>query len=387
VTSLRRTSPRVSCGPLALAVALTACGPEFTPSTLIDKHHLLSIQAEPPEIAPTPREGEAPVAPDRTRLTALVAHPAHLTEPGHTSTVIYLACTPDPTVPGASPCSEFANIREPSALFDRGSPADCEGAATGEPGQGKLGGLSLAGVEVCDAGGCHPYRWTDPADPSISFLLPSPSYVLPSELRLDTLPPGAPARRLGIVVTLLAIGIDARPEELLAGSSDPCSALASFSQNLETLMAERENTLASKSLRVRGPDAPDAPNQNPSIVGVADGDVPLAVPGAALTSVSPGAEAELLPLLPADADLPTYTKLDASGEVLETRQERWAYSWYATEGTLSNAHTTRADLVVRWKAEDQDGHPLPTGTRVRLYTVAHDLRGGASWVVRELEVR
>jgi hypothetical protein len=374
------TSPATSA--LALLgglLALGACDYDFVPVTKVDKLHLLAVRADPPEIAPLPASGVAQPgsSPDRATLTSLVADPRQVEDPARQSTVVYLACTPDPTNPAPSPCADFDLFRPESPAL-AGSLGGSNCAATGgEAGTGILGGVSFTGIEACDASGCRAATVTVGTD---TIALPAPRYILPAQLRLDALPPGMPARLLGVEVKLLALAIDARPEELApAPGEDPgCGAV----RLLSGLLAAREHVFANKSITVRGPEQTDAPNVNPVLAGIRSGANVLApADGAQLPAVTLGASAELVPFAdPGDVRVPptlmqAYTKRYADGSLWESAQEDWTYSWYSTAGEFADSRTREPDAAAAWSlpAEESDV------TRVRFWVVVRDLRGGTAF--------
>jgi len=401
-TSAMRTLATRHALPVGLLL-LAACTEQFEPGWKVDDLHLLALQAEPPEIAPAalPGEPDAPV-PDRARLTSLVAHPDHVAGAERRSTVLYFACTPIPGDPSASACSSFDALADPSGFGGEATP-DCgaggPGGAATELGTGVPGGISFSGIEECDHTGCRAARLRlDPSNPSVVIPLPAPEYVLPSALRFDHLQAGAPERATGVQVTVLALVLDAAPEELFAGATDLCTAMAGFGERLKTLMAERKNVTATKRITVRGPECADEPNRNPELPGVAWKDAELSAAGAeGPTEVKAGEALDLLPALPRDstgqalaqeAFLQPYTERDSAGVVLGEAREQWVYSWYVTGGELERDRTKKLDKVQLWTAPGgEGGDPVPANGRVRLYVVVRDLRGGIAWTAREVIVR
>lgn len=405
---------------LLLPLALTACGPDFKPASYVDKLRVLAVQADPPEIEPLPLDGSAPRMADRARLSSLVADPAGLGDPTRVITVVYLACTPDPLDPFGSSCTQVAALRDPSqlgSLFGSGAggpPGGAGGAGGGAGGAGGAGAptaippISLAGVEVCtQEAGCGPATiQLDPNDPASTIPLPPPTYTLPPQLRLDVLPDGVPSRITGLNVTLITIAIAASPAELLGGvdlTGDPSALQAELPARLFGLLETRENVLAIKRIKVRGPDDDDAPNVNPVLPGLTAGGAPLPAvltePLPEQASWVPGQVADLLPRLPAPAldeagaPLPqesifqSFTRRDVAGDALGVEQEEWLYSWFTTGGTLDKLRTRGAGELQAWLApRDLEDEPIPEGGRVFLYAVVRDLRGGVAWAKHEVRV-
>ena len=365
------------------AVALLgACSPDFAPASAIDKLHLLAVQAEPPEIAPSPEHGATADAPDRAHLSALVADPRHLADPTWRSSVVYLACTPRPDDSSTNPCLRFEALGDLAALIaESGAAAGACESLGAEFGTGVVGGVTFAGIEECDGSGCRP-----------PFGLPAPTYVLPPDLRLEGLPAGAGARANGVVVVVVALTLDAPPEDLLvAGLADPCVAAQQLLARLQ--QRSSEGLISIKRLTVRGPDATDEPNRNPAIPGItANG---TALPDPSLDYFAARSDVSLLPLLPVGADgeplpperfLQSYTKRDGSGLAIRIDTEQWVYSWYSTAGTLKELHTKKLDAAETWTAPGDAQHPIPTDGRLRLYAVVRDQRGGVAWTMRETRV-
>ncbi|MBI5547866.1 MAG: hypothetical protein HY901_28620 [Deltaproteobacteria bacterium] len=369
-----------SCATTLALLAATGCSPQFASPTLVEKLELLGLRSEPPEIAPAAMAGEPagawPRPPSRAALTSLVAQPANLIDPAHRLTVLYLACTPKLGDPSSLPCDSFDVLRDPGSLV-QGEGLSCSGSGSlPEPGVGVQGGVSFSGLEECDASGCH-------AAQVGGVTLPAPLYALPADLVLSALPVGTPARTLGIHVTVVAIAVDASPEELFAGN-DACQWLQSFPARLQEMLASRENVTATKRILVRGPDAEDEPNRNPSLPGVTRDGATL---GDAPAEVEAGAKVPLLPMAPADTDYQTYSKYEATGVKVETKRESWAWSWFTTAGEFEDAHTLKPDEVATWDVPlGTDVDPLPESGSARIYVVVRDLRGGMSWLVREAKL-
>ena len=365
---------------LAVFALLTACGPEFDPPSEVDKLRLLAIRADPPEIAAAGAAG----LPDRATLASLVADPAQFTDPAREATILHLACTPDPRDPSGVDCTAIETLRDPAKLAEL-----VAAGGTDSSGVGVVGGISLAGVEACDGmGPCRPATVTVGGAP---VTLPPPTYVIPAELDLASLPAGYAARINGVQVSVLSMLVAATPDELFAG--DPATA----GERLGTLLAERENVIAVKRIQVRGPEARDEPNVNPSVPGILDAGAPLPADPAAAASYAPGDEATLSPRPPPipvgedgtpleEAVYQRFTRTDQDGAVRDTMTEEWLYSWYGTAGSFSYDRTRR-DESCTWTAPDgSDDEPLPPDGRTLLFVVVRDARGGIDWAVREVRV-
>lgn len=91
---------------LVVAVTLSSgCGVQFSPETLVDTLRVLSLTAEPPEVAP----GEP------TTLGVLYADPSRVGEP---NTIIWVGCEPDPQDLGRSACNDASILVKPSLITD-----------------------------------------------------------------------------------------------------------------------------------------------------------------------------------------------------------------------------------------------------------------------------
>jgi hypothetical protein len=351
-----------------LALALAACTPDFDPASKLDGLRVLAVRAEPPEIAPAPADG-TPAAPDRAALTSLVLRSDFAADPARTTTVLYVACVPEPGDATPSPCVALASLRDPTALVAQAAQASCAPAIGDAPPP-----IAFAGVEACQAGACAPA--TLAGGPS----LPAPELILPPDHRagFDALPPGAPDRILGTQAVVLAFALDATPDELAAGADTACPTRA-VAAKLSALWGARGHVLSTKRVRIRGPEAPDAPNRNPVMEGIAAGGA--ALDPAITTTLAPGT-LSLTPVLPAGADAlhEPYTELDAAGAPLESTREDWITSWFSSAGELDELHT-RGATADEWTLY---GSP---GARALVAAVVRDLRGGVAWAVRDVRVR
>ncbi len=353
----------------AAALALAACTPEFDPASRIDGLRVLAVRADPPEIAPAPSSG-TPVAPDRASLTSFVVRGDFAANPTSETTVFYLACVPVPGDPTPSPCAALAGLRDPTVVLAEAAQASCGAGGGG----GTPPPIAFAGIEVCGAGGCGPAAIA-------AATLPTPEVAIPSGYGFDALPPGAAERIIGVEAAVLAFALDATPDELAAGMDEACP-LGSIASRVSQLWATREHVLATKRVQIRGPEAPDAPNRNPALDGIAAGGTPLAV---GPPSELPGGTVQLTPVLPGDADAlrETYTKLDAAGAAIETVREDWVYSWFSTAGELGELNT-RETASDPWIVSAAD--TAADGGRALVAAVLRDRRGGTAWSLREVVV-
>ena len=355
------------------ALALAACTPDFDPASKVDRLRVLAIRADPPEIEPPPAAGPA-AAPDRAALTSFVLRGDSTSDPGHRTTVLYLACTPAPGDPTSSPCAAYAGLRDPSALVAEAMRAGCGASGGGSP-----AAIGFAGIEVCQAGACGPATVSVGGAP---VALPPPELAIPPGYGFDGLPPGSPERILGVQAQVVAFALDATPEELAAGPGSGCP-YADIGERMAQLWPAREHVLATKTVRIRGPEALDPPNRNPAVDGIAAGGTPLAS-GSPVSSLSAGTW-QLRPVLSPEAVAlqETYTRLDAAGTPVERAPEEWVYSWFATAGEIHDLHT-REPKPDDWKVREGDAGA--SGARALVAAVVRDLRGGTAWVLREVVV-
>lgn len=86
-------------------VTLTGCGAQFTPETLIDSLRVLSITANPPEVAP----GET------SELAVAFSDPSRL---GLPNTIIWVGCEPDPLDLNRSACNDASILIRPTLITD-----------------------------------------------------------------------------------------------------------------------------------------------------------------------------------------------------------------------------------------------------------------------------
>lgn len=90
---------------LLAAVALTACGAQPMPETLVENLRVLSITSNPPEIHP----GES------ADLGILELDPSR---PGGKTTVVWVGCDPDPFGLGRSACNDTTALLQPTSFSD-----------------------------------------------------------------------------------------------------------------------------------------------------------------------------------------------------------------------------------------------------------------------------
>ena len=356
---------------LFAALALAACTPDFDPASKVDRLRVLAIRADPPEIEPA---AATAAAPDRAALTSFVLRPDFASDPGRQTTVVYLACTPTPGDPTPTPCAAFATLTDPTVLLAEAAKGACGSAGAGTP-----AAIGFAGIEVCRAGACAPAVVT--AGGTL-VALPPPELAIPPGYGFDALPRGAPDRILGVQAQVLAFALDATPEELVPSPGGSCPS-GDAAARLAQLWPEREHVLATKTVRIRGPEAPDPPNRNPAIDGIAAGGTRLES-GSPPTPLAPGTW-QLRPVLSPEAVAlqETYTRLDAAGAPVERAPEDWVYSWFATAGEIDHLHA-REPKPDDWTLRPEDA--AASGGRALVAAVVRDLRGGTAWVLREVAV-
>jgi hypothetical protein len=350
---------------IAAALALAACTPDFDPASKVDKLRVLAVRAEPPEIAPP---GD-PDAVHTAALTSLVVRADFETEPARTTAVVHVACIPTPGDPSPNRCLTFDTLRDATAPIRDAAPAACA-AAAGVP-------VVFAGVEACVAELCGPAVAVGSPMRAAEVAVPAGFDLAFDQLRARG---SAPELVLGVQAVVLAFAIDATPDELVAAGAGttPC-AEGDLAAGLATLWASRDHVLSTKQITIRGPDAPDAPNQNPAKPGIKaageelkpDSETPLR-----------GGTLALEPFFAGSADpLPeAYTKLDAAGVPIESTREDWVYSWFSTAGEIDELHT-RGTQTDDWIVGGASG-----GTPALVAAVVRDLRGGTAWAVRRVRV-
>lgn len=364
--------------PLSLAAlaALSGCTPDFDPASEVQGLRVLAVRAEPPEVAPAEVGG----APAEAALETLVAHPDLAADPSRRFTVLHLACTPTPGDPSPSPCTTLAALEDPSDLIAALDPAD---ACAAEP-AGRTGAVTFAGLAACGRDGCAPVSVRlDPADAGSAVALPAPVYRLPPGLGFDAYPAGAPERVLGLEVVDVALALDVDPDALAPATAvgDACAALVAVVTAFEESWQARPHVAALKRIRVRGPEARNAPNRNPVLAGITAGGAPLPAPGGTPAALAARAQVALLPALPGSYDelRERYVEVDAAGAPVGTRDEEWTFSWFGTTGELDDLHTRAPGEEQRFTAPAIAGRAL-------LWLVVRDLRGGVAWTAAEVEV-
>lgn len=86
-----------------VCVAVSGCGTQFKPETLVETLRVLAVQADPPEIRP----GET------SNLSILWGDPSR---PGGTTTIIWVGCDPDPQDLGRSACNDATILLKPTQI-------------------------------------------------------------------------------------------------------------------------------------------------------------------------------------------------------------------------------------------------------------------------------
>ncbi len=350
---------------LLAALALAACSPDFDPASKIDKLRVLAVKAEPPEIAP----GAS------AKLETLVVRADFASDPTRTTTLVYLACLPAPGDLVPTPCVALASLADPTAALAAAAEASC----SAPPAQGSVPPVAFAGAEECGPKGaaCTPVQLAGTPLP--------PALAVPASYGFDAPPPTGSAeqlrqdRILGVQAVVLVFALEATADEIFAGATGPCplaSAAASFSSLWSS--PEREHVLSVKRVLIRGPEAPDAPNLNPSFDGISAGGADLAA--ASATSL-PARDVDLAPIGVEASLVQPYTELDAAGAPIQTKTEEWVYSWFSTAGEMEDLHTRAPDPLERWKLTSSDAAPALVAAVVR------DLRGGVAWQVREVALQ
>src|SRR5512133_2336569 len=231
--------------PAAAVLALAACSPEFDPASRIEKLRVLAIRAEPPEIDPA----------GASALTSLVLRADEDGQaPAQTTTVVHLACVPDPREPARpSPCTAFAILQDPAAAVADLARRSCDPGAL--PDGFRWAPVALAGIEQCVSASCGPVAAGGAALYPPRLAVP-PAFDFPEAVAGAPVPP---ERLLGVQAVVLAFAFDATPDELFAGVGTACPS-GDVATNLASLWRTREHVLSTKRVAIRGPDSADAPN-------------------------------------------------------------------------------------------------------------------------------
>lgn len=358
---------------LPLLLLLAACGPDFQPSSSVQKLRLLAVQAEPPEIGPA----GAPGVPEAARIASLVADPAQLADPAageedrRVAWVFHFACTPDPSwdeesgEPPPANCTSYASLASAGAFFtgqEGGGGRDCTAVAPGC--------VNFIGLERCEHGGS-----CTPAGTLAGLPVPAPAYALPQGLSFEG--------RYGEVV-VVSLAVSASEKELVSGQPP----LGGIGPILQDDPGQERHMIAVKRIAVRGATAEDAPNLNPGIAGILArgeplGPEPAEFPLAGKLELLPrpvaGCSGESCPLVQ------DYTRYDSEGRPLERRREAWLYAWYVTSGKMRRRSLPGADEVQVWygpRSPDGMADPAAPGEPGEpgiMYLVVRDRRGGVAW--------
>lgn len=88
---------------LLCVLALSGCGVEFTPETLVDSLRIMAVTSDPPEVRP----GEG------STLSVLYGDPTRVGQP---TTVIWVGCEPDPLDLNRNACNDASLLIKPSTI-------------------------------------------------------------------------------------------------------------------------------------------------------------------------------------------------------------------------------------------------------------------------------
>jgi hypothetical protein len=215
--------------------------------------------------------------------------------------------------------------------------------------------------------------------------LPAPDYDCPGDAGIPLPPAGPQMARLDlndpryrlVAAQLAAIqgGADGGPDGGLAGaSSGGIPVLLGLDATAPSPTDGGQQLLRAFTtvpLRLADPNLPI--NHNPQLTALQSNGAPLAASGS--STVRAGAIVTLLPIPAPDAK-----------EMTPAGPERLTYSFYATQGSLSALRSTDTTATgqpgiasVDWTAPALPGH-------VRIWVVVRDGRGGAGWLVRDVQV-
>lgn len=368
---------------LAALLALAGCSPQFDGPEKVKGLRILAVKAEPPEIGAT-GEGSGSTWPEPgAGIEALIGHPAFAAGDDDVHAVLlHLACTPTPGDPVGTICTQMSALSEPSQLLQLASFAT---ACSDPPHAGVVNAVTFSGLEACNRGGCAPLSVrSNPADPSSAASFDAPTYQLPADFSLSALAAGHTQRVLGTDVVVLSLAVEAAAEDVApAAAVDPgCETLLpAVLQRFAEQWPLRSHVASLKWIHVRGPDMPadSDPNENPQVAGISLGGTTLPLLGAEPQPAVAGQTKDLLPVLPGAFDdlRQTYQRFDTNAVHVDTREEDWAYSWFATAGEIDKSHTTRWD--------EKNPYQLKSG-RAMIWLVVRDLRGGETWTAGEVQV-
>ncbi len=378
---------------LAALLALSACAPDFAGPEKVTALRVLAVKAEPPEIGAGGDNARSaadwPAA--FTTLDALIGHPDFAADDRtDRAVVLHLACTPAPGSALGTICTQTSALSEPSALRLDLSTA-CP--ATGAKHLGVVGGITIAGLQSCNRSGCHSLAVRSDANDPGSLVDFGPSdYQLPTDAATDSflgeLPEGNRQRLLGTDAVVLSFAIEVGPEDSLSPAAPvPATCGALLPQIVDWFGLHwpvRPHVASLKWIHVRGPEMPPQfpPNANPQLsgIGVPAGDG-TADANPLPTSLAAGKQLDLLPVLPPpgfDGLRQDYQRFDTDGNLVDTRKEEWAYSWFTTRGDLDQSHTTS------W---DERNAFTPKAGAAMLWLVVRDLRGGEVWTAAPVQAQ
>ncbi|MBL8955174.1 MAG: hypothetical protein JNK82_30635 [Myxococcaceae bacterium] len=290
-----------------------ACDTPWKPPTVIEGLRVIGVRAEPPEVKP----GET------SSLEALVLDP---TRPGEATTMVWLACEPDPYGAGRGACNDLASIGDQNALIDS---------------------MNLPeGVKLIGLGN-------------------RASFSTPANL-FDVLEPGDDRRLKGTVATIASLAV---------GADVPLTAPPQELQKVLEKVQSKEISSVLTLFRVRVSENAPA-NVNPVIDEfVIDGEK---LPRGATVMIHPYVD-HVLDLEAHDAEV--FDEILPTGEV-EQREERLVASWYSNVGRFNpDRAALGSDVKVKFTGPGdlRNNDEVPMNRRGTFWGVLRDSRGGQVW--------
>lgn len=307
----------------ALLLVLGACGEDVAPASYVDKFRILSVTATPPDIKPD----------ETTVLRALAVDPSR---PGKPSTLIWLACDPDPLDLRRSSCSDVSTLSDPGAFTP--------------PEGGDLSNTELPpGVRAIGFG-------------------PFAAYRAPAET-FNQLDAADPRRIQGAVAQVLVIAIAA---ELPPNPNQ---------EQRDALFAKvRSKEIASQLVifRIRVTEDPQR-NSNPVLSELKVEDE--ALPEGATVRLRKDRDTKL-ELVAAEDQFEEYDQETPSG--LEHKREQLIAALYSTTGRfLYERLEVGSGTEEAFQAPDgEKNNPVPEDGRGVMWVVLRDTRGGQSFIER-----
>lgn len=333
----------------ALLLALAACNePDTAPQTQVDRLRVLSVRADPPEIAPGQATTLAPLvgAPGIDQMGDATAPQTVCLRGGQPSwdrlasggcaagaieapiVRLWFSCEPTPETVSNNPCTSVDNLASPGDLITSGAVGQLSASTTYSP---------------------------TPPDPAL----------------FDGLPPDSVVRRHGVLMVvglIVAVDVDG---DLAAGRLD------ALQQKIEANTIP--NLLALKRVNVL--DDPTNHDPRPAALKSVEGD---------LHDGDPAGWREPLDLR-YDADpRESWTQVNVDGTT-EQRTEQLVASWFSGFGRFDKERTLFGEKTTYFPAGGKGIDQPPPGSdpeyTMPLGAVVRDGRGGEGWIVITVRVK